>query len=1036
MISGGPDDDIIDGGEGDDGIRGDEGRDLIVGGAGHDVLYGHNDGITPDDGAVDYLYGDFGDSTLTVGAGNDRLFGGSGNDLLFGEGGDDYIDAGAGTSNLVDYGADEGPDPAGFTVPTPTPDPVVNPSWINPRAELLLPGGRDEEGRWSELAGSALDGGVSRGAGAGVEPAMVVEDGGIQYVAWADNRSGNYEIYLARHTVDTWSQLAGSAEQGGVSATAGSSRNPSLALNGAGQPMVAWVEFGEEGGNIRVARFNSALNSGQGGWEALGDSLAAGGMSGTGAADRPVILMVGGRPVVAWLDSSSGVSQVYVRQFDGMNWVELGAGTAGGQGVSHSSTGATELSASTDGSRVALAWVGSQGGGRQIHVAQYNGTSWSLLSGTEGLGTPAMDSTAPAVAYHDGDLFVAWEQEIPSSGYDREIYVARYHGGAWTDAGVGAMTGEGVSSGAGAAAMPRLASGGGKLHLVWADTRIEEGVIQQSALCARVWDGTEFREELPGDASGYGTGATRSGTVDISLCVDGSGHPFVAWQESGNGGSSISVRAQLLDMTGLYVVDGGLSIQTILNTYDLGPGDVILVNPGTHAGGFTVSGDDAGVTLYGAPGAAISGSVVVESSAENVTIQHLAVGGDIRVNGADGFTLRGSTVNGGVHLSGGSGARLSENLIQGGAAGLEILGESGITYESETLADSPIGYWRLGETAGSVQAVDASGNGNSGLYGGSVGFGSTGALTNNNDAAIVLDGGQDRIGLPPHPSGRCRRSDNGLVGKNRQDRNTDHDQRGQWRQRQRVHGRFRDRTRLRLYTGETSAGYVSWNIASIADNQWHMVAVTRNGAGDTAELYVDGVSQGTKATALNPLTIQAGGLVVGQYQSAVGVYQTARAFVGSLDELGLYGSVLSAARIQALYQRGVEGPIFTGGPEDLEVVDNTIQGNLVGVSFLARAGGVVSGNDISSPMVGMRIAADFSGLISGNEIHGSGTGLVYEAGRGARRESHLREQPGRAGHGFRGHPGLRVCGRHIPQRDLRQHHRSAAPGPDAEPAHL
>ncbi len=122
-IEGGPDDDILDGGPGDDIIVGDAGSDLIVGGADHDALYGHNADTTGDDGAVDYVYGDFGTGAGEAGSGRDRLFGGGGNDLLFGEGEDDFIDPGSGSSNLVDYGGGESAVPSEFLSPIPTPPP-------------------------------------------------------------------------------------------------------------------------------------------------------------------------------------------------------------------------------------------------------------------------------------------------------------------------------------------------------------------------------------------------------------------------------------------------------------------------------------------------------------------------------------------------------------------------------------------------------------------------------------------------------------------------------------------------------------------------------------------------------------------------------------------------------------------------------------------------------------------------------------------------------------------------------------------------
>src|SRR5262249_35056233 len=152
-------------------------------------------------------------------------------------------------------------------------------------------------------AGSASGRSLS-GSGPAVEPSVVATGAGT-YVAWADGRNGNFEIYVAHHTTAGWHGLAGSAEGGGVSATRGSSRLPSLTLDAQGRPLVAWTEPTAGGTDIFVARFDPAANAGQGAWVALGSSLS-GGISGTGAADQAVVIDTTGGPVVAWLDRTGG----------------------------------------------------------------------------------------------------------------------------------------------------------------------------------------------------------------------------------------------------------------------------------------------------------------------------------------------------------------------------------------------------------------------------------------------------------------------------------------------------------------------------------------------------------------------------------------------------------------------------------------------------------------------------------------------------------------------------------------------------------
>jgi hypothetical protein len=76
-------------------------------------------------------------------------------------------------------------------------------------------------------------------------------------------------------------------------------------------------------------------------------------------------------------------------------------------------------------------------------------------------------------------------------------------------------------------------------------------------------------------------------------------------------------------------------------------------------------------------------------------------------------------------------------------------------FAAEVLADGPIGYWRLGEPAGSVSAADASGNRNEGAASGGVTFGQPGF--HGGDTAALFDGSTGRVTVlnsnslnPPH----------------------------------------------------------------------------------------------------------------------------------------------------------------------------------------------------------------------------------------------------------------------------------------------
>ena len=101
-----------------------------------------------------------------------------------------------------------------------------------------------------------------------------------------------------------------------------------------------------------------------------------------------------------------------------------------------------------------------------------------------------------------------------------------------------------------------------------------------------------------------------------------------------------------------------------------------------------------------------------------------------------------------------------------------------------------------------------------------------------------------------------------------------------------------------FYNGAT----LSWTgLTSIADNQWHNVAVVISQATNTTELFIDGVSKTAKATTVASITPAANGLVIGQDQDSVGGgFEASQAFLGVMDEVRLYGRALSSVDVLQL----------------------------------------------------------------------------------------------------------------------------------------
>jgi hypothetical protein len=76
--------------------------------------------------------------------------------------------------------------------------------------------------------------------------------------------------------------------------------------------------------------------------------------------------------------------------------------------------------------------------------------------------------------------------------------------------------------------------------------------------------------------------------------------------------------------------------------------------------------------------------------------------------------------------------------------------QSCTAYKSAVLADSPVGYWRLGESSGTT-AADSSSGGNAGTYT-SVTLGTTGATAGDPDTAAAFNGTSSYVSVPDSTS--------------------------------------------------------------------------------------------------------------------------------------------------------------------------------------------------------------------------------------------------------------------------------------------
>jgi glucose/arabinose dehydrogenase len=223
-------------------------------------------------------------------------------------------------------------------------------------------------------------------------------------------------------------------------------------------------------------------------------------------------------------------------------------------------------------------------------------------------------------------------------------------------------------------------------------------------------------------------------------------------------------------------------------------------------------------------------------------------------------------------------------------------------YAATIAADAPSTHWRLGETTGTT-AADASGNNRPGTYVGGVTLNQAGAITGDADRSVTLDGNDDRVASNPASgiSGTALSVDLWVKTTNTAKEGTlvSYAVTGQTEEFQ-----LRDQRGMDVYV----KGSRVYTGVSVNDGQWHHVAVTWTSTAGALRVYKDGVLAYSGTLATGASITGGGALVLGQDQDSLnGGFDPAQAYLGQLDEVALYPTVLSAAQVAAHRQAGITG---------------------------------------------------------------------------------------------------------------------------------
>jgi hypothetical protein len=213
-----------------------------------------------------------------------------------------------------------------------------------------------------------------------------------------------------------------------------------------------------------------------------------------------------------------------------------------------------------------------------------------------------------------------------------------------------------------------------------------------------------------------------------------------------------------------------------------------------------------------------------------------------------------------------------------------------VSYASEVIADGPVAYWRCGDVSGPL--VDATGNRNA--TDNSLTFGITGIPGGGGDTAITCPSGSAFADFTSIPAAwnlgdtfslECwiKLASGGVA-------------------QTMIYGGagcyvlgIDSANNVSLFRTQGSE-YIIHKLITV-DASWHHVVATKTGA--TAKLYIDGADVGVPDS----------NFTIGNPASNMSLFNTGGIYIhGSMDEIAIYPTVLSAARVLVHYTVGSTDP--------------------------------------------------------------------------------------------------------------------------------
>ncbi len=252
----------------------------------------------------------------------------------------------------------------------------------------------------------------------------LVSNGGTSYIAWRENSIFDSLIHVKRFNGTDW-ELVGNTLN--VNADSDSATNNRHSISMAFYNDIPYVTWSEDTGaylHVLVKRYNGMD------WELVGNTLN---VSALKNAKNPNIAFSGSTPFVTWVESTDHYDeQIYVKHYDGANWVQDG----GGIKVSlYDGNGRPDHPyLAFNGTTPYVAW----GEDLYIRVKHFNGTDWVQDGGGINLsGSDTVTVDYPNLVFLGNTPYVSWDDYSMTSFY---VYFRYYNGVEWVSNGEDRVT--------------------------------------------------------------------------------------------------------------------------------------------------------------------------------------------------------------------------------------------------------------------------------------------------------------------------------------------------------------------------------------------------------------------------------------------------------------------------------------------------------------------------------------------------------------------------------------------------------------------